>query len=363
MAKIGRTISELAIEIERQQNTKRDFVADTRNVTMDKDLALLFGDQTLKVNELAHDQIGSHTKIPAPYYDKMKAEAPDLLATNVNRWFQKYPAPRMIRTLDNRARAFLSDRYRPLDNFDLLEAALPRLMDLGVVFLSQEVTDTRLYIKVVDQRIKKDLPVGWKLDNRGHKGFDTLSPALILSNSEVGAGALSVQTSVYTGGCTNLVAIRERSARKYHVGGKHELGDEVYAMLSDSTKRLSDAALWATIRDVVAAAFDRAKFDAVCEKLEAATHDRIEGDPAKAVELTAKRFGMNDGERGSVLRHLIDGGDLSKYGLHSAITRAAQDIESYDRASHFEQIGGTVIELPKNEWKEIIKAAELKEAA
>jgi hypothetical protein len=57
------------------------------------------------------------------------------------------------------------------------------------------------------------------------------------------------------------------------------------------------------------------------------------------------------------MRHLIEGGDLSKYGLHSAITRAAQDVESYDRASDLERVGGQVIELGRGEWKVLAEAA------
>jgi hypothetical protein len=358
--KAGRTLTELAQEIERQEKSKRDFVTDTRNVEMnatDKKLDLVFGDVMVGVTDMAHSQIGSHTKIPAAYYDRMRQEAPDLLATNVNRWFQKYPAPRMIRVLDERARGFLSDRFRPLDNYDLMEATLPPLMDMGVEILSCDVTETKLYLKVVDKRILKDLPVGWSPTNRGHQRFDTVSPALVLSNSEVGCGALSCQTSVYFGGCTNLTAIKEKSTRKYHVGSRHEIGDEVYAMLSDTTKKLSDAALWGTIRDVVKGAFDKAKFDATCSTLVDATQVKIEGDPGKVVELTAKKLGLNETERGSVLRHLIEGGDLSKYGLHNAITRTAEDVASYDRASQLEQMGGEVIELPKSEWQEIIRLA------
>lgn len=364
----------LAREVQRQQDTKRDFIADTNALRLHASpegdtnrLDLRMGDMVLGVNELAHDQIGAHTKIPAQYYDRMRKEAPELLVNNVNTWFQKYPAPRLVRTLDGNARAFLSDRYRPLDNADLLEAALPNLIDMKVMILSCEVTERRLYLKVVDERMKKDLPVGWTINNRRHERFDTVSPALVLSNSEVGSGALVVQTSVYFGGCTNLTAIKEGSHRKYHVGSKNELGgEETYALLSDTTKRLTDAALWAQIGDVVKAAFDAARFDATCAKLVDATQDRIEpGHINQVVEVTAKKYGFSEGEKTSVLHHLINGGDLSKYGLHNAITRTAEDLDSYDRASQFEQIGGLVVELPRSEWKTIQKAAEkeLAEAA
>jgi hypothetical protein len=379
--KTGRTLQELLAEVVRQQESKRDFVAATDHISLvpstaanasweapvDKvgtDLALIIGSEkgdatrlSVGVNDHAHNQIGSHTKIPAQYYDRMRTQDPNLLAINVNAWFRKDPQPRMIRTLDGKARGFLSDRYRPLDNSDLLEAALPPLLDMGVAVMSTQVTDTKLYVKVVDERIKRDLPVEWTPTNRGHQRFDTVSPALVLSNSEVGSGALNVQTSVWTGGCSNLMVITERSMRKYHIGGRHELGDEVYRMLSDTTKKLTDAALWAQLKDVVSGAFNVARFDAQVEKLKAATADKIEGDPIKVVEITAKKFGLQETERNAVLKHLIQAGTLNRYGLHAAVTRAAEDVESYDRASQLEALGGEIIELAKSDWRELAMAA------
>ena len=80
------------------------------------------------------------------------------------------------------------------------------------------------------------------------------------------------------------------------------------------------------------------------------TEKKIEGDPVKTVEEVQKKYQYTDEERGGILRHLIEGGDLSAYGLSQAITREAQDAESYDRASQLEYDGFKVLELPKTEW-------------
>lgn len=366
--KFGRSLDDLAREVVRQNEAKRDYVVATRGVEMalrqtptdsrpvpvlrlGNDLTVING-----ITPIAHGQLAAHAKIPKPYYDRMLAEAPELLRDNVNLWFGRDPDKRMIRTLDQATRAFLSDSYRPLDNYDLIEAALPRLVDLQVEVMSCEVTPTRLYLKVVDKRIKEDVPHGHRLGDGSHKFFDTVSPALCLYNSEVGHGALAVETAVYTHLCTNLAVVRQRSTRKYHLGARADLGEEVYKLLSADTRRKTDEALWGQIRDVVTAAFDRAQFDAVVEQLKAATEDPIE-DPVKVVDVTVERFGMNESEKGSILKHLIEGGDLSRYGLHAAITRAAEDLPDYDRASEFERFGGQVIELKREEWRELQLAA------
>lgn len=52
----------------------------------------------------------------------MRQEYPSLLDENINRWFQKTPERRMLRTLDGNIRAFLSDRYHRLDNLELAVA-------------------------------------------------------------------------------------------------------------------------------------------------------------------------------------------------------------------------------------------------
>lgn len=363
--KTGRTLSELAAEIERQQNTKKDLVASTKNVvmgTMGKDVGVKVGDLApIGVNELAHDQIGAHLGIHAKYYDKMKADAPELLATNVNHWFRAKPEARLIRTLDGRMRAFLSDSYRPLENYDLAEAVLPVLRDLKLDIMSCEVTERRLYIKAVDERLKRDVPTGRKMGDGSHVFFDTCSPAIIISNSEVGAGALSIDSGVFTKVCTNMAMIADGGMRRRHVGSRNAItdGEQVRHLLSDATKRATDKAIWMQVRDVVKGAFDEARFAQVTDRLGGMAADRIEpdADVVKVVEFGAKTLGYTETEGKSILKHLIEGGDLSRYGLFNAVTRTAQDVESYDRASELEALGGKVIELPRNDWQRMARAA------
>ena len=361
----GKSLTELAMEIERQGGAKRDYLADT----VDGVEAVVAGEPgegvelalhdngRLPMMKLAHDQLAANLEIPRAYYQRMRAEQPELLAENVNTWLKAERKTRMVRTLDGKVRAWLSDRYRPLDNADFAEAVLPILGEMELQVLSAEITERRLYIKAVSLDITKDVPTGKAMGDDSHEFFDTVSPAIVLSNSEVGAGALSIETGVWTKVCTNLAIASQRSMRKYHVGGRHELGDEVAAMLSEGTKHKVDVATWAQVADVVRGAFERAKFDALVDDLAGAARDKIEGDPVKAVELGAKALGLGEGERSSVLQHLIRGGDLTRYGLHAAVTRASADVDDYDRATEMERAGWKVIELPRSDWQAIAQAA------
>lgn len=361
--KTGKSISALALEIERQATTRKDYLCQTNAIRMvpvegDKaDVQLTMqGNGTLDINGHAHRQLGEHVGVPAKYYDRMRTEAPALLAQNVNHWLDANPAKRLVRTLDGRARAFLSDGYRPLENADLCEVALPVLMKAGVEIVSCEVTESRLYIKAVDPRVVRQIGTKRVVDGK-MVDFDAVCPSLCLSNSEVGMGALSVEVGMFTHACKNMAIFRESSLRKYHIGAKHELTANVAQLLTDRTKRITDAAIWSQVSDVIQGAFNDVNFEKNIQPVQAMTLDKIESDPVKVIELASKRFNFNEGEQKSVLRHLIEGADLTRYGLFNAITRTAEDAGDYDRATELERAGGGIIELNRSEWRQIAEAA------
>ncbi len=367
--KTGKTLSELAAEIERQHKTKKDYVADLTAVRMVPTLDVgtgsalsLSNNLGFGITEIAHEQIGEHVGIPKKYYEKMRREDPGLLSTNVNAWFEKYPAPRMIRTLDGNARAFLSDKFRPLDNYDFAGATLPILSQRKLSVVSCEVTDRRLYIKAIDEQLYRDVPVGYKMGDGTHQIFDTCAPVVILSNSEVGFGRLVVETGVYTRACTNMALWSGGGMKKTHVGARHALTDgigvaDLEDVLSDATKRKTMEALWGQVRDVVSAAFDEKVIGRRLEKLAHTANQKITGKVDKVVQVFAEKFDLGGEESESIFKHLIEGGSLTQYGLHAAVTRAAQDVASYDRATELEYLGGRVIELPANDWARIAEAA------
>jgi len=73
-----------------------------------------------------------------------------------------------------------------------------------------------------------------------------------------------------------------------------------------------DRAFWLKLRDVVKASLDEGVFRRQIARLQAAAGMPIT-NPAldQVVEVTAKRFGLSDGEGAGILSHLIRGGDLT----------------------------------------------------
>ena len=355
--KQGRTLVDLAREIERQRDAKADFVADTRKLRFVANghgpRLEVEGQGEYGITEHAHRQIGERIGIPSKYYDRMLAEAPHLLEQNVNHWFENDPERRMVRTLDGEARAFLSERFRPMDNHDLAEAVLPVLRDAGASVESCEITPSRMYIKGVVDGVREAVP-----PPEGNRQTTpvVVSPGLVISNSEVGMGALAIQPAVHFLSCTNMAVWAQHALRKYHVGRVLSEGsggsDDVWQFLSSRTKELSDAALWSSVRDLAWGALQGNVFNAIVQDLRSARSEPVV-NVTGAVEKLGERKGLVERERAGVLHYLIEGGELSKFGLSNAVTRYSQDVEGYDRATYLEQLGGEVITLPRTEWEVI----------
>ena len=135
------------------------------------------------------------------------------------------------------------------------------------------------------------------------------------------------------------------------------MGDEVVKVLSDEALKADDHAILLKVRDVLRAVLQQGVFDARVAALRASTERKLEGNPAKAVEVLGSTVGLTQCEQGDVLRHLIEGGDLSAWGVANSVTRLAHDVESYDRAVELEAVGARVIDLGRDEWKAIAEAA------
>ncbi|OGR97801.1 MAG: hypothetical protein A2V88_09325 [Elusimicrobia bacterium RBG_16_66_12] len=340
--KTGQTLQEVAAEIERQRGAKKDYLAPTSQLELQSNGELLRvnGKGNFELTGTAHGQIAQHIGIPQKYYDKMKAEAPGLLASNVNHWLHSSSEARMVRTLDGKARAVLSRRYRPLDYSDLAEAVLPEIIKAGCRVESVALTDSRLYIKAVTERLSFEVKKG-----------DVVQAGIVVLNSEVGMGSVKVEPMIFRLVCTNGMIVPESGINKYHVGRAGELGSFVEDFLRDETREADDRALWMKVQDVVRGAFRRDIFEGTVKRLQEAGEKTIEAPVEEVVERAQKRFLLSEVERSGVLQHLILGQDLSQFGLVQAITRTAQDAQDYDRATDLERLGGQVLELGAADWK------------
>lgn len=352
--KTGRNLQEVLVELDRQNKAKQDFISPAQGMRLREDghtfeLNHLTTDRqmTFGTTSLFHRQVASALGIPAKYYDLMQSQKPELLAENVNAWFADRTSSYMVRSMDygsgQVARALLSERYRRIDNMEIATSVLPLFAGNDQYeVMSCEVTENRLYLKVVNHRLEMEVRKG-----------DIVQAGVMISNSEVGLGAVSIQPLIYRLVCLNGMTVCDMGERRHHVGRQAKAVEDSFTLYSDETMEAEDKAFLLKLRDTTMAAIDEARFAQVVGRLQESMAVPITGKVQDVVQLTSQSYGINADEQEGILKYLIAGGDLSLYGLSNAVTRASQDVASYDRATALEGIGWQVATMEPAQWKEI----------
>jgi Domain of unknown function (DUF932) len=358
------SLTQMAAELERQQATKVDYLAPTDSLHFvsagpehvgvpsgTSEIDLLGTDVTgLALTDHAHGQLASRLQIPRKFYDRLRVEVPSLLDENVNRLLRHHPGKPadmwMVRSLDSHARAFLSDSYRDIDNYDIAQTVFPILGEIPDVQIeSCALTETRMFIKAVTPRVAGEVNVG-----------DEVCAGVVIRNSEVGVGSFQVQPLIYRLVCRNGMISERGLFRKIHLGQKQIEVGENRVIFRDSTREARDKAFLMEVADVVRAAVDEVNFREVLADLRAAAGTEPLRDVQQAVQVLAKRESLTDGEASGILQHLAAGGDLTQWGLLNAVTRHSQDVDSYDRATELEELGGKILAYSPRDWRQVAEA-------
>ena len=361
----------MAKELEHQKKSMRDIVASTKDIvatqgTLDgnqrRPLELAInGKGVWPLTEHGHNQLAMKCGIPERYYWAMlDAGMTELTANNVNAWLSKQADKRLLRIADvdgsgiPKVRALLSDRYRPLDNFDLAMLTMERAKEHGAWPQECHLSETRMYIKLVvpsqlqylttpENRLR--LSDFTNPDTRFNMGASDLGrdphvPGLIVSNSEVGDGAFRVEPFVYRLVCSNGL-IGTDTLYKIHLGSKMEIGE----LFKDDTRQLLDKALWSQVRDIIDGTFKGEIMMAYLAKIHASKLQVIE-EPKEVVDVAAKNLSLSDEKKLSLLQYFSAEGN-TLFGLTNGITRLAQDFENYEDKIRLERFGGQILEKPE----------------
>lgn len=357
--KTGKNLEELAKEIIRQNDVKQDYLTPARKMAVRTDsdgvtrLQMDGVHREFDTNTIFHEQTAEELAIHKSYYDRMRKDAPVLFDTNVNHWLgQGNGTVRRIRTLDHNARANLSNKYRSMDYFDLAQAVFPILAESKVEVKSSEITEKKLYIKVGAPGMRRELAA---------RVGEVIEAGVSISNSEVGFGKLVVAPFIFVLRCTNGLIGNDSKIAKRHIGKAYQT-DEATLFVTDKTRAIQDAALFSEIQDVVKGMFQEKTFDEIIGRLDLSFSEKVDARPDVAVKVLQKQTQLNDTERDSILNHWLSGHagkavEMNRFGLVMAITRAAEDVTDYDRATELERLGGKVLELPKSDWRLIAEAA------
>ena len=371
------SLQELATEVTRLENIKRDYILPSSagfvepngthmNLTSHGHIngGSFHGRMTDQFTTLFDQWSGMSSN-----YHKLMAERGQhaLIAENMNTWLKNPPkgsGNRLFRTYDhggdwgqtdgNVLRSFHSDRFLTFDNFDLLDGITPVLERLEermgeIQFVSMGLTDDKMYLKIIFPKIEEEIL------KQGRSVGDIVRSGVLISNSEVGKGSIVVSPFIYRLICLNGMVMNDLGIRKRHLGQTRAVGEIAYKR--DTIQAMHEA-LKKQLRDHVEECTQPEQFNKAVRKIQDAADDIVEeGKEDDVVAGLGKKYSLADSEVKKAKRSLFENGDFSRWGFANAITHVANTCDNYDRASDLQETGGKVIEMSMIEWTVLAKAA------
>ena len=257
-------------------------------------------------SELATSQMCGRLGIPVPYYRRLPAE---LRATVAN-----YDLGRLaensylLRGKDQWIRAFLSADYVAFNNGHIAETVKGLLRGANVSVKSFVLEETHLFLKIISDEIV-DSDSG-------------LKAGIMIGNSEVGMGSVSVEPFVYRLLCTNdLIVTQEKSFRHAHI----------HLTISELRNRMADA---------ISDAF---KIAASVLDLFLLSREESVADPVETIRQLAESRKMSQKFADEVVSSYAAEPDPTRFGVINAFTRSAQKLGPLQRIE-VERFGGTLLE-------------------
>lgn len=327
---------------------------------------------------VADEGLADKLGVPIRYLRKLREERPDLYDANVNGWLrgagtwerhtddyrqvgvrrriedEPGPDPRSFLVRAFRvngtgvARAFLSDRYRIVDNLDVLTAALEGVKASGVdvSITACDLTDRRMYVKVAAPAVAElapDLLANYRSPFTGDRGEEnpTVFAGFVISNSETGGGAMTITPRLTVEVCDNGMTISKDALRHVHLGRQL---DEGVIRWSDETQQRNLDLVASQARDAVATFLDVDYVRGALDRIRATAGTEV-GEPAKVVQHVAKALTFGQDAADGILDHFIRGGDTTAGGVMHAVTSYAQTVEDADRAAELEAGAVAALEL------------------
>lgn len=377
------TLQELANILQKESAEKFDFVAPAKTLryTVDGRLlndvssdmseamtAMLAKQGVARSNMLISDvhgfvptdlfkrQLSDKLGIPMKYFERMQEEAPQLLSQNINHWLSSDDASNyLVRTFVSKdksiARAFLSDRFRTIDNIDVLFNVLESIKrsNAKVDVKDCKLSETNMYVKVVSPDITcdvKDFDGALPDLGRGHR-FPSpdegawIATGFIFKNSELGQGKFSISPLAFKLACTNYLIQKDSEIEQVHLGGKLVEG---LIQWSEATRTKQLELLMSQTRDAVESFLSPRFLGQVASRI-AKAESIVLKHPMNALTNVTQQFKLSEEQQKSILDCFIAEQRPTLGAISDAITFYAHEQEDADTQYELERIGDAVLEL------------------
>mgnify|MGYP003676239749 FL=1 len=365
----------LLSNIKDQEARKADFVADTGglNFRTIEGNTFVHSEQSgmatvsSRCNDVAFGQVLSKADIDSRTGRRLQERYPDVLDLALNRIYTTEPKQVMLRTFEQASgggelRAFLSDKFKRFDNFDMLNAVVPALAESDARW---QIVNASVSEKRMTLRLKSEAITGC-----GANIGDLMALGLSIGNSETGHGSAALAMLAWTLVCLNGMQTAKKQRSAHLMSSQAET--DVWSVLTQDAKDADNAALSLKLRDVAANYSSREAFGEVLDTFRSAAGDTLgAGTTAQAaVDQVGRVLQLTKKETASVLDGLFAtmaqpgyaGEPVSRATLVNAVTAVGNDAAlranriDADDITEWEKRGGRLLNLPASQWSSIASA-------
>ena len=299
---LGELRSELAYRADRQD----DIIVKPKDIRMNDAGNMVVKGEEFELNQHAFTQVANKLHIPTPY---LKRCEPELQAINVNAWLKTRENSLLIRTEDNHIRSVLSERYRMINHWDILE------------WLSKDMNNsTQIRYELTEKYMNIQVVAGNNLDD----SQDILHSGIDIRNSEVGAAAVSIGAMVYRTICLNGLIM---SGGKWEYSRKHVGKNDITQVIRNAYNKALTTSRQA--KD----SFDGMRGIKVSK-------------PVETLETIAKRYSFTSEQERAIKEAFYIEPDNTMFGVVNALTRAGNNTTlTVDSRHSLQKTGGRITEL------------------
>ena len=263
------------------------------------------GAESYPLSDLATTQMCQRLEIPVPYYRRVPPQMKAVVANyDLDR---RSDRSYLLRGKGEWIRAFLSAEYVAYDNTQIAETVRDLLRD-AVSLKSFVLEETHMFLKIISEEI---------VDRQSG-----LRGGIMIGNSEVGLGSVSVEPFVFRKPCTNdLIVSQEKSFRHAHI-------------------HLTARELSCRMAEAIGEAFKVASriLDAFLD-----THAEPIPDPLEVIRKIAEERQLSQKFTDQVVSGYLAEPEQTRFGVINAFTRAAQGLAPLQRIE-MERFAGTLLE-------------------
>ena len=368
-------LPELVEQLKNEQLQKRDFVVPASCIAMEEGRLIVFNKEedkalndliqgtgivdaddkslSLKCLTVAHSQLSDKLQIPKKYYDRLNSDNNlELLDVNVSWWFQNNNKNNyFLRTFVNEetkkgfVRALLSDRFKVIDNYDVLFACLEAIKESGanVEIESCDLTEKRMYVRFIAPEIEVQAPEllkNYKSPN-GESGKTGICTGFVISNSEVGQGTFSISPRAVVSVCSNGMVFKDDAFSKTHLGSKMDSLSKIE--WSEQTKEKNKELIICQVQDAIKTFCSEEYIGTKIAQLQEKGAGKLV-NPIDAVKNVSRHLSISEEKERDIMNYFLHSQDFSGFGITQALTYYAHNDANADEQADLEMQSVEILE-------------------